>query len=63
MVVVIYVSTSCLLTWCLLQAIIADFELSEGIYSHARVEEADSVCLWLGANVMLEYSCEEVLLV
>ncbi|XP_051118416.1 prefoldin subunit 3 isoform X2 [Andrographis paniculata] len=41
------------------EAIIADFELSEGIYSRARVEEADSVCLWLGANVMLEYSCEE----
>ncbi|KAI3459204.1 hypothetical protein Pfo_015867 [Paulownia fortunei] len=41
------------------EAIIADFEVSEGIYSRARVEDADSVCLWLGANVMLEYSCEE----
>uniref|UniRef100_A0A2P2KNM2 Prefoldin subunit 3 n=1 Tax=Rhizophora mucronata TaxID=61149 RepID=A0A2P2KNM2_RHIMU len=38
---------------------IADFEVSEGIYSRARIEEAESVCLWLGANVMLEYSCEE----
>lgn len=46
-----------------LQALIADYEVSEGIYSRARIEEADSVCLWLGANVMLEYSCEEVLLV
>lgn len=44
----------------LMQALIADFEVSEGIYSQARIEDADSVCLWLGANVMLEYSCEEV---
>ncbi|KAK4405454.1 putative prefoldin subunit [Sesamum angolense] len=41
------------------EAIIADFEVSEGIYSRARVEDMGSVCLWLGANVMLEYSCEE----
>ncbi|XP_009606300.1 prefoldin subunit 3-like [Nicotiana tabacum] len=41
------------------EALIADFEVSEGIYSRARIEESDSVCLWLGANVMLEYSCEE----
>ncbi|KAG5632456.1 hypothetical protein H5410_004173, partial [Solanum commersonii] len=41
-------------------ALIADFEVSEGIYSRARIEESDSVCLWLGANVMLEYLCEEV---
>ncbi|XP_004295060.1 PREDICTED: probable prefoldin subunit 3-like isoform 2 [Fragaria vesca subsp. vesca] len=30
-----------------------------GIYSRASIEDTDSVCLWLGANVMLEYSCEE----
>ncbi|XP_008797471.1 probable prefoldin subunit 3 [Phoenix dactylifera] len=41
------------------EALIADFEVSEGIYSRARIEDTDSVCLWLGANVMLEYSCEE----
>lgn len=41
------------------EPLIADFEVSEGIYSRACIEEADSVCLWLGANVMLEYSCEE----
>ncbi|KAK3430505.1 hypothetical protein EUGRSUZ_D01580, partial [Eucalyptus grandis] len=40
-------------------ALLADFEVSEGIYSRARIEDTDSVCLWLGANVMLEYSCEE----
>ena len=43
-----------------MQALIADFELSEGIYSRAKIEDTDSVCLWLGANVMLEYSCDEV---
>ncbi|KAJ0253065.1 prefoldin subunit 3 [Hirschfeldia incana] len=37
----------------------ADFEVSEGIYSRACIEDTDSVCLWLGANVMLEYTCEE----
>ncbi|XP_021686780.2 prefoldin subunit 3 isoform X3 [Hevea brasiliensis] len=42
-----------------LQALVADFEVSQGIYSRACIEAADSVCLWLGANVMLEYSCEE----
>ncbi|KAL2470257.1 putative prefoldin subunit 3 [Abeliophyllum distichum] len=41
------------------EALIADFEISEGIYSRARIEDTDSVCLWLGANVMLEYSREE----
>ncbi|KAI3436940.1 uncharacterized protein J3R85_005987, partial [Psidium guajava] len=40
-------------------ALLADFEVSEGIYSRARIEDTDSVCLWLGANVMLEYSCDE----
>lgn len=38
-----------------------DFEVAEGIYSQAQFEETDSVCLWLGANVMLEYSCEEAM--
>ncbi|CAK8531543.1 unnamed protein product [Lathyrus sativus] len=41
------------------EELIADFEVSEGIYSRASIEETDSVCLWLGANVMLEYSLEE----
>lgn len=43
-----------------IQDIVADFEVSEGIYSRARIQDTDSVCLWLGANVMLEYSYEEV---
>ncbi|XP_045792425.1 probable prefoldin subunit 3 [Trifolium pratense] len=41
------------------EELIADFEVSEGIYSRASIEETNSVCLWLGANVMLEYSLEE----
>lgn len=38
---------------------VVDFELAEGIYSQAHIGETQSVCLWLGANVMLEYSCDE----
>ncbi|KAI3902518.1 hypothetical protein MKW92_002129 [Papaver armeniacum] len=38
-----------------LQEPIANFEVSEGIYIHGPpIEELDSICLWLGANVMLE---------
>ncbi|KAF5188752.1 Prefoldin subunit [Thalictrum thalictroides] len=40
-------------------ALVTDFEVSEGIYSRARIDNTGSVCLWLGANVMLEYSYEE----
>ncbi|CAM8903037.1 unnamed protein product [Rhodiola kirilowii] len=43
------------------EPILADFEVSEGIYSRARIEDTDSVCLWLGANVMLEYTCKEAI--
>lgn len=43
-----------------MQPLLADFEISEGIFSRARIEDSDSVCLWLGANVMLQYSREEV---
>ncbi|XP_050220473.1 prefoldin subunit 3 [Mercurialis annua] len=43
------------------EALLADFEVSEGIYSRASIQDTDSVCLWLGANVMLEYSCEEAM--
>ncbi|KAL6990101.1 Prefoldin subunit 3 [Sarracenia purpurea var. burkii] len=41
------------------EALLVDLEVSEGIYSRACIDDADSVCLWLGANIMLEYSCEE----
>ncbi|KAH7446739.1 hypothetical protein KP509_01G071500 [Ceratopteris richardii] len=36
-----------------------DFELAEGIHAQALIPETKTVCLWLGANVMLEYSCDE----
>ncbi|KYQ88685.1 prefoldin alpha-like domain containing protein [Tieghemostelium lacteum] len=35
------------------------YELSEGVYSSAQVDHPKSIYLWLGANVMLEYSFEE----
>jgi prefoldin subunit 5 len=37
-----------------------DFELADQIYARATVKDANAVCLWLGANVMVEYSLEEV---
>ena len=36
-----------------------DFILSHNLYAKAEVPPTDKVCLWLGANVMLEYSNEE----
>eukprot|EP00270_Netrium_digitus_P019028 TRINITY_DN7372_c0_g1_i1.p1 TRINITY_DN7372_c0_g1~~TRINITY_DN7372_c0_g1_i1.p1 ORF type:complete len:200 (-),score=50.55 TRINITY_DN7372_c0_g1_i1:208-807(-) len=36
-----------------------DFALAEHVYAQAVVKAASSVCLWLGANVMLEYSFDE----
>ncbi|KAL6069531.1 Prefoldin subunit 3 [Balamuthia mandrillaris] len=35
------------------------FELSEGVFAKASLQNVDTVCLWLGANVMVEYSTEE----
>lgn len=35
------------------------FLMSSQLYSHARVPPTDKVCLWLGANVMLEYPLPE----
>lgn len=37
------------------------FELSDGIYVRATIPPSPSVCLWLGANVMVEYSHEEAI--
>lgn len=36
-----------------------NFLMSSQLYSKARVPPTDKVCLWLGANVMLEYPLEE----
>jgi len=38
------------------------FELSPGLYANATLKNINSVCLWLGANVMVEYSFDEALL-
>ena len=37
----------------------ATFPFSAGMYANAVVKKPASVCLWLGANVMLEYPFEE----
>lgn len=38
---------------------VLDFVMADQIYAKARIAGADSVKLWLGANVMLEYPFEE----
>jgi prefoldin subunit 5 len=35
------------------------YQLSENIWSRAQVAPVNCVCLWLGANVMLEYTLDE----
>merc|ERR1711988_15125 len=35
------------------------FQLSDQLYAKARVPPPNKVCLWLGANVMLEYDLDE----
>ena len=35
------------------------FELTDSVYAKAKVKDAESVYLWLGANVMLEYPLDE----
>ncbi|KAL3276524.1 hypothetical protein HHI36_011901 [Cryptolaemus montrouzieri] len=35
------------------------FLLSEQVFAKAKVQPTDHVCLWLGANVMLEYTLED----
>jgi len=38
------------------------FEVSEGLYARAEVADVKHVGLWLGANVMVEYTCDEAAL-
>lgn len=35
------------------------FLMSSQLYSKARIPPTETVCLWLGANIMLEYPLEE----
>lgn len=39
----------------------AHFELSDGIFVRATIPRTTTVCLWLGANVMVEYPFEEAI--
>lgn len=43
------------------QEIETQFELSDGIYVRAAVPSTKTVCLWLGANVMVEYTHQEAI--
>lgn len=43
------------------KAIETQFELSDGIYVRAAIPPTKTVCLWLGANVMVEYSHKEAI--
>lgn len=36
-----------------------DFSLADQVYAKARVSQVDSVALWLGAGVMVEYSLDD----
>ncbi|CAK9048474.1 unnamed protein product [Durusdinium trenchii] len=37
------------------------YQLAENIWSKASAAPSDKVCLWLGANCMLEYQLEEAI--
>lgn len=39
--------------------VLVDFAISDQAYAKAKIPVTDSVNLWLGANVMLEYPLEE----
>ena len=38
---------------------LSNFELAPNILAKAKLSKVDSVCLWLGANVMMEFTFEE----
>ena len=38
---------------------LVDFSLSDQVYARAKLRDVDSVGLWLGAGVMVEYSLDE----
>ncbi|KAI8365929.1 Prefoldin subunit-domain-containing protein [Radiomyces spectabilis] len=41
------------------EPVYSDFELNDTLYAQAKLEASGTVYLWLGANVMLEYSFAE----
>lgn len=44
---------------CEEQSVSTHFPLTDNCHAKAEIPPTDRVCLWLGANVMLEYSLEE----
>lgn len=36
-----------------------DFSLADQVFARAKLENVDSVALWLGAGIMVEYSLED----
>jgi len=43
------------------EVVTADFELTDGVFAKGTIDNPGKVCLWLGANVMIEYSYQEAL--
>lgn len=41
------------------ETVVADFELTDNVFAKATLKDTSSVSLWLGANVMLQYTLEE----
>ena len=42
-----------------LEPVQTHFELSDGIFVRASIPPTSTVCLWLGANVMVEYPFDD----
>ncbi|KAL7074146.1 hypothetical protein ACQ4LE_006862 [Meloidogyne hapla] len=40
-------------------SVLVTYKLDENLFSNAVIDEMDRVCIWLGANVMVEYKLEE----
>lgn len=41
------------------EEMVTNYLLSDHVFNDAKVAPTDKICLWLGANVMLEYSLDE----
>ncbi|KAJ3062168.1 hypothetical protein HDU98_001944 [Podochytrium sp. JEL0797] len=41
------------------ESISTEFEINDTLWVNAKIESTKTVCLWLGANVMLEYETGE----
>eukprot|EP00397_Hematodinium_sp_SG-2012_P045968 GEMP01051788.1.p1 GENE.GEMP01051788.1~~GEMP01051788.1.p1 ORF type:complete len:188 (-),score=53.06 GEMP01051788.1:952-1515(-) len=44
------------------KSMVVDYQLAESVYTKAEISlENEKVCLWLGANVLLEYTYDEAI--